>query len=80
MQAGQETSGAISLPIFEPDKPTCSVCDVTFTMFLRPHHCRLCGVCCCDTCSKGRADLGGLSLGLGESERVCNLCDRLAKI
>lgn len=35
----------------------CKCCGSEFGMFLRKHHCRLCGNLVCDDCSKGRAVL-----------------------
>mmetsp|Transcript_35397 Transcript_35397/g.77942 ORF Transcript_35397/g.77942 Transcript_35397/m.77942 type:complete len:975 (-) Transcript_35397:66-2990(-) len=32
----------------------CVLCSVQYGIFKRPHHCRLCGVGCCDDCSKRR--------------------------
>lgn len=36
---------------------TCKCCGMEFGLFLRKHHCRLCGQLICDDCSRGRAVL-----------------------
>src|SRR5688572_2696324 len=32
--------------------PCCQRCTTPFTLFLQPHHCRICNSCICDTCSR----------------------------
>ena len=50
-----------------------------FTLSLRRHHCRLCGVLCCDLCSNKKLFIKPL-LGLPitgnklEKDRVCDCC------
>jgi len=61
------------------DKATCSrqrkpdgqPCNTTFNLWFRRHHCRRCGVLCCDACSPFRMYV---SAGSKVKERVCTLC------
>eukprot|EP01039_Chlorochromonas_danica_P008537 gene8537-9410_t len=46
----------------------CKLCGVTFTMFRRCHHCRLCNVACCDDCSKKRCFVDNAQV------RTCDCC------
>ncbi|KAI8325086.1 hypothetical protein GQ54DRAFT_252028, partial [Martensiomyces pterosporus] len=41
---------------WEPDEATavCRQCARRFTLFLRRHHCRRCGLVFCDSCSSNR--------------------------
>ena len=48
---------AIAVPLFEKDKPTCSLCSTRFTTTNRRHHCRVNGELVCNLCSKSKCDL-----------------------
>ncbi|CEM18449.1 unnamed protein product [Vitrella brassicaformis CCMP3155] len=39
----------------DADVDGCQACGVTFTVRIRRHHCRSCGLCVCDECSSKRA-------------------------
>uniref|UniRef100_A0A0G4HLH0 FYVE-type domain-containing protein n=1 Tax=Chromera velia CCMP2878 TaxID=1169474 RepID=A0A0G4HLH0_9ALVE len=39
---------------WEPDGPSCRLCNARFSPAKWRHHCRLCGVVCCHQCSKQR--------------------------
>ncbi len=39
-------------PVWMPDTPDCTSCKQEFSFWLRKHHCRACGACVCDDCSK----------------------------
>lgn len=51
----------------------CFHCQRTFTMFLRRHHCRLCGQVFCDSCTADRKLLP-VFFGIAEPQRVCPPC------
>ena len=48
----------------------CKRCDVEFSVKIRKHHCRMCGLIVCDSCSKNRVQLKKS----GKKSRVCNEC------
>ena len=50
----------------------CSVCNSKFGFFKRRHHCRQCGVLCCDPCSNIRDYVSGYK---DQKVRVCTLCN-----
>ncbi len=63
----------------------CQLCSDNFGLTNRRHHCRACGVLCCDKCSTKRLQLSGQSLESEQvsgkdkkkedkSERVCDGC------
>jgi hypothetical protein len=50
-----ETKRVVTHPSLNTESPDrCSLCWFSFTLFRRPHHCRLCDALCCDECSKKR--------------------------
>lgn len=49
---------------------SCMLCNVTFTLFLRRHHCRGCGCLVCDQCSKGRVRASKTE----SAQRACDRC------
>jgi len=61
---------AVEKKNWQPDRPRCDGCDAEFNAVNRRHHCRRCGACVCDDCSKKNLTLPGHS----SSERVCNNC------
>lgn len=57
----------------------CLICLDKWTMSNRRHHCRSCGVLCCDNCSSKRLRLpltagSKVSKGKADGERVCDSC------
>jgi hypothetical protein len=46
----------------------CGYCHIAFSVFVWRHHCRACGKCVCDSCSRKRIVLDG------GSQRVCDSC------
>lgn len=48
----------------------CGLCATAFTPFKRRHHCRLCGLCVCITCSPGTVQIEGHQ----QLQRACNRC------
>mmetsp|Transcript_88126 Transcript_88126/g.247871 ORF Transcript_88126/g.247871 Transcript_88126/m.247871 type:complete len:362 (+) Transcript_88126:85-1170(+) len=50
--------GSIERPLsrlsWDPDGPNCSCCGDAFGLTRRRHHCRVCGKCVCNACSKNR--------------------------
>ena len=50
----------------------CRGCSSRFSLFLRKHHCRQCGLIYCDGCSRNRRRVRG---GGEELVRVCDKCD-----
>jgi len=55
-----------------PDEQSsnCTLCNASFSIFNRRHHCRLCGILVCNNCSKHRMRVGGKQ----EPQRVCTRC------
>jgi hypothetical protein len=48
----------------------CKCCDSPFTSLKRRHHCRRCGMSCCQKCSKSRIVFGDSN----EEIRICQAC------
>jgi hypothetical protein len=77
----------------ESDKPlssrSCMICGIKYTLFIRKHHCRRCGISVCDNCSKNTLNLTGyledkkphkyLDHDVEKDVRVCNLCYDIEK-
>lgn len=55
----------------------CQVCLINFGMMGRRHHCRACGACICDQCSREKVRIP--SLHTHALFKVCNLCARELK-
>eukprot|EP00928_Gymnodinium_smaydae_P029785 TRINITY_DN22338_c0_g1_i1.p1 TRINITY_DN22338_c0_g1~~TRINITY_DN22338_c0_g1_i1.p1 ORF type:complete len:469 (-),score=88.92 TRINITY_DN22338_c0_g1_i1:256-1602(-) len=55
---------------WDPNQPTCALCQVPFNLFRRRHHCRKCGRCVCRRCSLNRIQLDAF----GWPQRVCGGC------
>ncbi|ELP85970.1 Rho/RAC guanine nucleotide exchange factor, putative [Entamoeba invadens IP1] len=76
LKTRNKESDAFIKPLFVPDDSVtkCMLCGKQFCCFERRHHCRFCGKCICDDCSKYRMPLPPLNL----LERGCSACfDRL---
>jgi hypothetical protein len=50
----------------------CKMCFAEFSLFKRRHHCRSCGVLCCDNCSLNRVLLPNIDQK--KKLRVCDKC------
>lgn len=61
-------------PLWTPDVnvSTCQKCNVKFTIFLRRHHCRACGIIICSTCSQYKMLLSHVNAN--KEVRVCVSC------
>jgi len=73
----QATGGRIlnakdAAPVWEQDTSACTVCEAHFTFIFRRHHCRACGRCVCDKCSKNRMLLRNVDEQ--KEVRVCQPC------
>jgi len=55
---------------WEPDCSNCQICNATFSLVTRRHHCRMCGKCVCKPCSNSRVPLEGQQ----ETQRACTPC------
>jgi hypothetical protein len=58
----------------DEQRPACPLCDATFSLFIRRHHCRRCGEVVCEPCSAYTLRLcttTGLDVG---EQRVCSEC------
>jgi len=53
---------------------TCYLCSKTFTMFLRRHHCRICGHIFCQNCSKYQVVLTTADGKVSKKVRACEVC------
>eukprot|EP01059_Diplonema_ambulator_P013571 TRINITY_DN24098_c0_g1_i1.p1 TRINITY_DN24098_c0_g1~~TRINITY_DN24098_c0_g1_i1.p1 ORF type:complete len:245 (+),score=23.56 TRINITY_DN24098_c0_g1_i1:42-737(+) len=51
----QRFFGPVETPPWTPPSSACTLCATKFTLFLRRHHCRCCGVCVCSRCSSKQA-------------------------
>ena len=67
----------VQAPIWKPDAPsqTCCVCKSKFGIFRRAHHCRKCGLHCCDEHSKAREIIEHISRT--EKQRFCDNCSKI---
>lgn len=75
-----ENSSHRSAPVWRPDKTaeSCPNCQTKFSVFVRRHHCRVCGNLACAQCSRGRLALDpNRSAAL---ERVCDPCMEVAGV
>ena len=54
-------------PVWVPDEetPSCTRCDVEFWVFVRRHHCRLCGRVFCHDCSDHSTPIPGAWVCVG---------------
>ncbi|ELP93399.1 Rho/RAC guanine nucleotide exchange factor, putative [Entamoeba invadens IP1] len=68
---GGDKKIAAMKPVFVPDDQAkeCMRCHKDFGVMRRRHHCRFCGGCVCDSCSKNRLKTSGTTL-----ERACDDC------
>lgn len=70
----------VSKDFWMPDNScrVCYDCDVQFTMFVRKHHCRLCGRVFCGKCTANSIPVPSVDPKNKQSEgdrvRVCNFC------
>lgn len=73
----KEASGGVWID--DKDRRTCSLCDVKFTMFVRRHHCRICGEIFCSKCcpseSKRRRQQRKSGEGADSGEAGVRTCD-----
>eukprot|EP00602_Paraphysomonas_sp_CaronLab_P000051 CAMPEP_0185028450 /NCGR_PEP_ID=MMETSP1103-20130426/14168_1 /TAXON_ID=36769 /ORGANISM="Paraphysomonas bandaiensis, Strain Caron Lab Isolate" /LENGTH=652 /DNA_ID=CAMNT_0027562875 /DNA_START=12 /DNA_END=1970 /DNA_ORIENTATION=+ len=77
VRAGEDTAEEIVVaPVWNPDKAAscCEVCNTSFTLFNRKHHCRSCGVVVCDGCSRSKVLLPHVDAV--KPQRVCDTCNR----
>ncbi|PWV20971.1 hypothetical protein C3747_4g98 [Trypanosoma cruzi] len=76
-QNGNERDDCFVPPVMVDDAycQNCAQCHATFSLFLRRHHCRLCGEVVCDSCSQRRASMPLHFKATGTS-RVCDRCYR----
>nr|AVV26981.1 GTP-binding protein Rheb isoform 1 [Entosiphon sulcatum] len=44
-------------PEWKPNTPSCEACNKSFTLLVRPHHCRHCGGVFCDECTSSRCTI-----------------------
>ena len=56
------------------DTKLCELCSKTFSLFVRRHHCRRCGKCCCSTCAPHNNTRPIMEHGLKEPQRHCKNC------
>ena len=87
----QRSAAARANPRWVPNNeaPNCMICDETFGMFKRKHHCRRCGWMVCEECSKEKLTLNRWleseephnlrDDSSGGALRVCDMCYRDAQ-
>eukprot|EP01032_Pedospumella_encystans_P013468 gene13468-15505_t len=54
----------------DSNSPMCQLCCENFNIRVRRHHCRSCGVLCCDDCSSKRLVLSALTMSESEIQAV----------
>jgi len=59
-------------PVWMKNSAQCTLCSTQFDLFHRPHHCRKCGKCVCNSCSTRRWVLPNVDPN--RSVRVCLHC------
>lgn len=69
-------AAAVSLPLWQERKASCQICGNKFGIMTPRHHCRFCGLCCCDSCSQHRRPIFPGS----KKERCCTRCEELAQV
>ena len=57
--------------VADEEAGSCMVCNTSFTMFLRRHHCRMCGCLVCAKCSESRVMVPSIDTC---DVRVCDGC------
>ena len=58
----------------------CMLCDSSFNIFFRKHHCRKCGRCVCEDCAPSKNTRPLLEVGISEPVRHCMVCYRSPNI
>eukprot|EP00939_MAST-03C_sp_MAST-3C-sp1_P000290 g290.t1 len=71
MEAAGVSSEQKFAAVWSHDTKECEVCDQSFGMLRRRHHCRNCGKCVCSACSPNHWMLPLVST---KPQRVCNMC------
>mmetsp|Transcript_16972 Transcript_16972/g.38191 ORF Transcript_16972/g.38191 Transcript_16972/m.38191 type:complete len:85 (-) Transcript_16972:522-776(-) len=64
-------------PIWQADQSMCQICSKQFTFFIRKHHCRNCGRCVCEICSRDKMRVP--SLDERQLFKVCSDCGKELK-
>ena len=63
------------LPPFSPQATSCGICGKRLgSLFRSVHHCRECGNCVCNKCSKSRDVIHGVSTSEKDKLRICDAC------
>ena len=69
--AGVDAKSQQFAAMWSHDTKECEVCDQSFGLIRRRHHCRNCGKCVCNSCSPNTWKLEHVS---SKPQRVCNMC------
>ena len=69
--AGVDSESQQFAAMWSHDTKECEVCDQSFGLIRRRHHCRNCGKCVCNSCSPNTWKLEHVS---SKPQRVCNMC------
>ena len=69
--AGVDSKSQQFAAMWSHDTKECEVCDQSFGLIRRRHHCRNCGKCVCNSCSPNTWTLEHVST---KPQRVCNMC------
>lgn len=59
-------------PIWIANESNCQICHKEFTLLFRRHHCRNCGKCVCEICSRDKVRI--LRIDANKLFKVCNPC------
>lgn len=69
---GRRASAAT--PLWAKDADVCNICQATFSMLFRRHHCRNCGRCVCAHCSPSNNTRPILERNITQAVRHCKDC------
>ena len=72
--SSSSAAGATAAPLWAKDHTSenCTICTKKFTLWNRRHHCRVCGILCCDACSKSKKLMP--TIDREQPVRVCDKC------
>lgn len=76
-ESGHACSESEMAPIWRSDSSNCQLCNAAFGFLTRRHHCRNCGKCVCESCSKEKCRVPRIDERA--LMKVCNECARELK-
>mmetsp|Transcript_26350 Transcript_26350/g.43976 ORF Transcript_26350/g.43976 Transcript_26350/m.43976 type:complete len:152 (-) Transcript_26350:409-864(-) len=76
-ESGKLYTVAEAAPIWVANESNCQICGKDFNFFIRRHHCRNCGKCVCEVCSKEKMRIP--SIDERKLFKVCGPCSKELK-